>query len=90
MYKQDCLTMITQKISMWGNSLGVRLPQAIVQQIGWEEGALVTISIEDNRIILTSTKPKYTLEELLKNVTPEMQHDEIDFGELVGEEIGKN
>ncbi|GFE68520.1 transcriptional regulator/antitoxin, MazE [Chroococcus sp. FPU101] len=90
MYKQDCLTMITQKISMWGNSLGVRLPQAIIQQIGWEEGALVTISIEDNRIILTSTKPKYTLEELLKNVTPEMQHDEIDFGEPVGEEIGKN
>ncbi|WP_206814357.1 AbrB/MazE/SpoVT family DNA-binding domain-containing protein [Chroococcus sp. FPU101] len=82
--------MITQKISMWGNSLGVRLPQAIIQQIGWEEGALVTISIEDNRIILTSTKPKYTLEELLKNVTPEMQHDEIDFGEPVGEEIGKN
>jgi antitoxin MazE len=87
MYKQSLLTMITQKVSLWGNSLGVRLPQAIIQQVGWKEGALVTISIEDNRIILSPAKPKYTLDELLKNATPEMQHDEVDFGEPIGEEI---
>ena len=45
------------------------------------------VVIEDNKIILTPAKPKYTLEELLKNVTPEMQHDELDWGEYVGEEI---
>lgn len=78
--------MVTQKVSMWGNSLGVRLPQAIVQQVGWKEGALVTILIEDNRIILSPVKPKYTLDELLKNATPEMQHDEVDWNEPVGEE----
>ncbi|PSF32500.1 AbrB/MazE/SpoVT family DNA-binding domain-containing protein [Aphanothece hegewaldii CCALA 016] len=79
--------MITQKVSMWGNSLGVRLPQAIIQQVGWKEGALVTISVENDQIILSPAKPKYTLEELLKNVTPQMQHDEVDFGDPVGEEI---
>ncbi len=79
--------MITQKISMWGNSLGIRLPQAITQQVKLQEGELLNISIEDNKIILTPAKPKYTLEELLKNVTPEMQHDELDWGDTIGEEI---
>ncbi|MBF2055651.1 MAG: AbrB/MazE/SpoVT family DNA-binding domain-containing protein [Cyanobacterium sp. T60_A2020_053] len=78
--------MITQKITKWGNSLGIRIPQAITQQIKLTEGALLNISIEDNKIILTPTKPKYTLEELLKNSTAEMQHDELDWGEPVGEE----
>jgi len=79
--------MITQKIGMWGNSLGIRLPQAITQQVKLQEGELLNIVIEDNKIILTPAKPKYTLEELLKNATPEMQHNELDWGECVGEEI---
>nr|WP_204102449.1 hypothetical protein [Spirulina major] len=29
---------------------------------------------------------KYTLEELLENVTPDLQHNEVDWGESVGEE----
>jgi antitoxin MazE len=87
MYKQLCLTMVTQKISSWGNSLGIRLPQTIIKQVGWKEGVSVIISIEDDRIILTPAKPKYNLNELLKNATPQMQHDEVNFGEPVGEEI---
>jgi antitoxin MazE len=78
--------MSTLKVSQWGNSLGIRLPQALVQQVGWKEGALVSITIEDNKLILSSAKPKYTLEELLKDAKPELQHDEIDWGEPVGEE----
>ncbi len=78
--------MITQKVSMWGNSLGVRLPRAIIQEVNWQEGTLVTISTEDKKIILSPVRPKYTLDELLKDVTPQMQHDELDWGEPVGEE----
>lgn len=79
--------MVTQKVTQWGNSLGIRLPQAIVQQVGWQEGSVLAIAIEDNKIILSPAKPKYTLDELLKDVTPEMQHDEVDWGEPVGEEL---
>ncbi len=88
MYKQPVIisVMITQKVSMWGNSLGIRLPQAIVQQVELHEGALVNISTENNKIILTPARPKYTLDELLKDITPQMQHDELDWGEPVGEE----
>ena len=78
--------MVTQKVSMWDNSLGVRLPEAIAQEVGLKEGTIVYISTEGNKIILSPTKPKYSLDELLKEATPEMQHDELDWGESVGVE----
>lgn len=78
--------MITQKVKMWGNSLGIRLPQAIIQQVDLYEGASVNISIQDNKIILAPARQTYNLEKLLKDITPEMQHDELDWGEAEGEE----
>ena len=78
--------MNTQKVGMWGNSLGVRLPQAITQQLGLEQGSRVTISTEDNKIILVPARPKYSLDQLLEGATPQMQHNELDWGEPVGAE----
>lgn len=74
--------MITQKVGMWGNSLGIRLPQTITKQICLSEGALIDISIKNNKIILTPARPKYTLEELLKDAKPDMQHNELDWESL--------
>lgn len=79
--------MATQKVALWGNSLGIRLPQAIVQQIGLKQGSMISISTEDNKIILSPSTPKYTLAELLKDVTPEQQHGEVDWGEPKGDEF---
>lgn len=78
--------MTTQKISKWGNSLGIRLPHSMIQQLGWQEGVKVTLSTEGDRLILSSTKPKYYLDDLLKEITPEQQHEETHWGEAVGEE----
>jgi antitoxin MazE len=78
--------MITQKVTLWGNSLGIRLPQTITQQVGLKQGDLVAISTEGNRIVLSPAKPRYTLDELLQNVTPDRQHDRMDWGESIGEE----
>lgn len=78
--------MVTQKVAKWGNSLGIRLPQTIIQQLGWQEGAKVQIITEGNQIILSPAKPKYSLDELLKEAKPQQQHEEINWGEAVGEE----
>ena len=78
--------MVTQKVSVWGNSLGIRLPQAIIQQVGWQEGAMVTISVRDAQVILSPTKPSYSLDELLQGATSQEQHDELEWGKSVGEE----
>ncbi len=78
--------MVTQKIALWGNSLGVRLPQAIVQEIGLRAGSTLSIVVEGNKIVLSPTSPKYSLQDLLKDVTSDQQHDEVDWGEPMGDE----
>ncbi|MBW4602364.1 MAG: AbrB/MazE/SpoVT family DNA-binding domain-containing protein [Calothrix sp. FI2-JRJ7] len=52
--------MITQKVSLWGNSLEIKLPQSIIQQMGLKQGDLVGISTEENKIILSPARPRYT------------------------------
>ena len=78
--------MTVRKISMWGNSLGIRLPQAVMEELGLGDGAIVDVVVDNNKIVLSPIKEAYDLEELLKNATPQMQHDEIDWGESVGNE----
>lgn len=78
--------MTIQKLTKWGNSLGIRLPQEILKQLGWKEGSKVTLFLKDDSIILSATKPKYNLNDLIKNSRPEQQHEEIDWGEALGEE----
>lgn len=78
---------IKQKISTWGNSLGIRLPQTLISQTDLKEGDEVTVTVDGGNIVLSPSKPSYTLEELLEGATPDLQHEEVDWGESVGEEI---
>lgn len=74
------------KIARWGNSLGIRIPKQIVEQAQLKEGDEIEISREENRLILTPQKKKYTLEELLDGMNEEHLHSEVDWGEPMGRE----
>ena len=74
------------KVSKWGNSLALRLPQSIVDNAHLKEGSILEIGLKEESIIATPIKP-ITLEELLEGVTPENYGELIDFGEPVGNEI---
>ena len=74
-------TVIAQK---WGNSLGIRIPKEAADRIGISQGSEIELYIAGNNDSIT-LKPKkvtkkYTLEELLSQITPENQHKEIDYG----------
>lgn len=73
-------------INKWGNSLGVRIPQPVANEIGLTVGTVVTLEIVDNKIVISPVKKKYQLSELLEGVTPELAGGEYDWGEPVGEE----
>ncbi len=77
---------MTIKIARWGNSLGIRIPKQIAEQVKLNEGDEIEISIDENRLILIPQKKKYTLEELLDGMTDEHLHSEVDWGESVGRE----
>jgi antitoxin MazE len=80
--------MITTHIRKWGNSLAIRFPQSILAQLNLQADAEVEMSVDEGRLILSPVrKPKYTLDELLAQITPESMQDEIDFGKPVGKEM---
>lgn len=74
-------------VQKWGNSLGVRIPKRIAEQLNIVNGSKMEFVIKDNEIILKPVKKEVTLEELLAQCTPENRHEEIDFGGPVGREF---
>ena len=75
------------QISRWGNSLGLRLPRALAQQMGVSEGQKVNVTAEGGRLVVEPVSPRYRLEDLIANMTPEAMRDAFDWGDDVGGEI---
>ena len=74
-------------VAKWGNSLAIRIPKNVAEKIDLQEGSSISITVNDNNIIITPEAPKYTLEELLAGANSEDFDGEYDWGEAVGEEI---
>lgn len=72
-------------LQRWGNSLGVRLPKPLLEQVGMSEGISVDIVAEDDHLVIRRARPK--LAELLAQCRPENRPDEVDFGPPVGREL---
>ena len=71
-------------ISEWGNSLALRVPKVVAQEIGASDGKTAEMSVRDGKLVIEVTKPKrrkrrYTLDELVAGITPENRHEEIDW-----------
>ena len=76
------------KIQQWGNSLALRIPKAFAVEAKLHKGAVVDVSEEGGKIILTPLKKRrITLKDLLSGVTKENIHGEISTGRRVGKEI---
>ncbi len=82
--------MIT-KVQKWGNSLAMRLPKELAKNFNLKAGSEVTLISKDFSFEVKpevkTKKSKYTLEELLKGITPENIHPETDWGKPMGKEI---
>ena len=75
------------QIAKWGTGLGLRVPRAIADRLGLTEGARVEIeAADDGRIIITRSRRRFTLDELLAEMTPEREHNLEDDGPQ-GEEL---
>lgn len=77
------------KIKKWGNSYGLRLPKAMAESFGIRENSSVVLESGTKGIIIKKldNSQKFSLSHLVKEITDENQHDEIDFGKPVGREI---
>jgi antitoxin MazE len=75
------------KVQKWGNSLAVRIPKAFAEEIGLEPHTPVEVSVEEGKLVVSRSQPlSMSLEQLLRGITPDNLHQEVDTGTAVGNE----
>ena len=79
---------MTTVVKKWGNGLGIRLPKSVTEAIALGEGTSVTVEAAAGKIIIAPTRPRrYRLQELVRGITPQNLHAEIETGRPVGTEV---
>jgi antitoxin MazE len=73
-------------IQKWGNSLAIRIPKPLAENLGVSEGSEVTITSEEGRLLISPAAPHYNLADLLKGITRKNLHAETDTGAAQGGE----
>ncbi len=74
-------------VEKWENSLAIRIPQNLAKEIHLAEGTQIDLSVIDgNLVIRPSSRERYALDELTKEITLENLHTEVDSGIAVGNE----
>jgi antitoxin MazE len=75
------------QVSKWGNSLAVRIPQAIIKEARLAEGDRLSLDLaRDGSIVLRSRRRQYSLSQLVKGIKPGNRHRETDWGMPQGKE----
>ena|SRR5437870_1374412 len=82
------------KVAKWGNSLAVRLPKRLADDLGLRPGAVVDVNQDGSRLAIETAPraklPRYRLEDLLAEMDrlgPENEPEPIDWGPDRGAEI---
>jgi antitoxin MazE len=76
----------TTQVSKWGNSLGVRLPKSVAREVQLDEGDTVHVSVDNGTIVIRPSRPRYSLDDLVRRITRKNRHSESDWG-TVGDEV---
>ena len=75
------------RIRKWGNSLALRIPRSLAQQIDLEPDSPVTLTVSGSDLTISPVRrPRVSLEDLLSAVTESNLHGEVDSGPAVGKE----
>ena len=76
------------KIQRWGNSLGLRIPKSLAEEVHVEAGSVVDISVKDGHLAVKPVRRrKYELRDLLRKVNFANIHKEVRTGDAVGREV---
>lgn len=75
------------KVKKWGNSLAVRIPKVMADQIALSADTPIKLTIIDEQLVVSPLPtPEFTLDELLEGITEDNLHRETATGDAVGNE----
>jgi antitoxin MazE len=78
--------MTQAQIVKWGNSLAVRIPKPVAEEVGLNEGDPILIEAANGQIEVRPAEHIPTLQELVAQITPENRYKEIPAGRARGKE----
>lgn len=79
---------MTSKVQKWGNSLALRIPKSFAKDIHLENETVVNITIFEGKLVIEpSSKSKYSLSGLLRDISDGNLHAAADTGRPQGREI---
>ena len=77
----------------WGNSLGIRIPKILVKEYSIKAGTKLKVELTDNGFyiepVAENDMPKFTLSELVADISSGKKHKEIGWGSDAGKEIAE-
>src|SRR5437870_2730681 len=71
-------------IQKWGNSLALRIPKSIANEIELEQGDSVEMEVADGVLAVRPGRPRYRLADLVRGITKKSRQDETDLGQGEG------
>ncbi len=76
--------------SKWGNSIALRIPKGLADELRISDGKAADIQIQKGRLVVTpiDDAPTYDIDALVALIKPENLHGEIETGPAVGNEVG--
>lgn len=75
------------RVSKWGNSRALRIPKDLALDLGLDYDSRVELRAIDGHLhVVPCHEPRYTLEDLVAQITPENRHEEWDTGPALGRE----
>ncbi len=76
------------RVQQWGNSLALRIPKAFAEQASIKKGTSISLTVHNGQIVLKPLRRwKYSLRELVSQITPQNRHREMDWGQPAGKEV---
>ena len=76
------------RVQQFDGGLAVPIPAGVAAQSGLSHDCEVDVTVEDGAVIARPVvKPRFTLEELLRQITDENRHPETDTGPAMGQEV---
>jgi antitoxin MazE len=74
-------------VQKWGNSLALRIPKSLAEQVKVKDGVSVELSADADGLLVKPVPSTQSLKTLLARIRPENLQGEVKTGRAVGREI---
>ena len=79
---------MTTTLQKWGNSLAVRIPKTVANDVALGEGEMVDLQIANGQIVIAPIRAKkYRCDDLVTRINRKNRHPEVPVGKRRGREV---